>query len=60
MYGRSDIADLLKLVENGNIKLGKAGAFEESKIFPLEQWKEAWDVAAEDAGFGRKVLLDLS
>jgi len=59
MYERSEIADLFKLATTGVLKLGKTGGIEEPTIFPLEQWKEAWDYAAEESAFNRKVLLQL-
>ena len=57
MFERSDIADLFKLVENGMFKLGEAGGLEVTGVFPLEQWKEAWDLAAEKALFGQQALI---
>lgn len=57
MYERRDIADLFKLVEHGMLKLGEAGGIERPKTFPLEQWAEAFDVAAEESGFGKAVVI---
>ncbi|KAK4903067.1 hypothetical protein LTR49_026875 [Elasticomyces elasticus] len=57
MYERSDINDLFKLIENGLLKLGSAGGFEVTGIYPLEQWKEAWDDAAENALYGQITLI---
>ena len=54
MYERQDVADLFKLVENGMLDLNVAQIVGE---FPLEQWKEAWDAAAEKAGFGQSVYI---
>ena len=57
MYERSDIAGLFKLIENGMLKLGEAGGSTVVGEYSLEQWKEAWDAAAENAGLGQVVLM---
>ena len=54
MFERSDIADLVKLIENGMLDIGVA---EVVGSYPLEQWKEASDKAAEKAGFGQVVFM---
>lgn len=59
MYERSDIADLFQLISSGILKLGEAGGIERPRAFPLKQWKEAWDVAAEETGFGKAVVLTM-
>lgn len=57
MYERSDVADLFKLIENGMLKLGEAGGFSVAGEYALEEWKDAWDAAAENARFGQNVLI---
>lgn len=57
MYERSDIADMVKLIESGMLKLGPAGGFEEPVVFPLEKWEEAFDQAAENVGLGKSVVI---
>jgi hypothetical protein len=57
MYERSDIPDLIKLVEHGMLKLGEQGGSQITSRFPLEQWRKAWDVAVEEAGFGKMVVI---
>lgn len=57
MYERSDIADMVRLIENGMLKLGVAGGFEEPAVFPLEKWQEAFDEAAENVGIGKSVVI---
>ena len=54
MYERADIADFAKLVENGMLDLNVADIAGE---YPLEEWKEAWDVAAEKTRFAQLVVL---
>lgn len=54
MYERSDIFDMIKLVENGILNVGLAEIVGE---YPLEEWSEAWDKAAGKAGFGQIVLM---
>ncbi|KAK4507770.1 hypothetical protein PRZ48_001505 [Zasmidium cellare] len=57
MYERSDIPDLIKLVEHGILKIGEKAGSHTYGSFPLEQWKEAWDLAAEHTGLGDQVLM---
>lgn len=57
MYNRSDIIDLIKLVENGMLKLDEDGGIHAPKTFDLEQWGEAFDIAAEEPGFGKSVVI---
>ena len=54
MYEREDIVDLVKMVENGVLDLR---TIENAGQFPLEQWKEAWDDAAEKTGFDQLVVI---
>ena len=54
MYERSDVFDLIKLVENGMLNVGLVELVGE---YPLEEWSEAWDKAAAKAGFGQLVLM---
>jgi threonine dehydrogenase-like Zn-dependent dehydrogenase len=58
MCERSDVVDLLKLIESGLLKLGEKGGAEVTGAFPLEQWKEAWDMAAEKALFGQFAMIN--
>lgn len=57
MYSRRDVADLLQLVANGVLPLGEAGGLQAPRAFALEQWEEAFDRAAEEAGFGKSVVI---
>ncbi|KAF2172573.1 hypothetical protein M409DRAFT_63218 [Zasmidium cellare ATCC 36951] len=57
MYERSDIADLIKLVEHGILKVGEAAGSHTYGHFSLEQYKEAWDLAAEHTGLGDQILV---
>lgn len=57
MYERSDIVDLIRLIETGVLKLGEAGGSKIMGLYPLEQWKEAWDAAAEHAQLGEQVII---
>ncbi|KAK5116076.1 hypothetical protein LTR85_009358 [Meristemomyces frigidus] len=57
MYERSDIADLIKLIENGPLKLGEKGGSSVVAEFGLEQWKETWAAAAENTTLGEQVLM---
>ena len=54
MYERSDITDLVKLIENGLLDIGLC---EVVGAYPLEEWSEAFDKAACKAGFGQVVVI---
>ena len=56
MYERSDIRDLIKVVEMGILKLGQE-AGHESIQFELEGWEEAMTAAEERQGYGMVVLM---
>lgn len=54
MYERSDILDFFKIVHAGLLDLSVCQVQGE---FGLEDFKEAWDVAAEQAGFAKIVVM---
>jgi threonine dehydrogenase-like Zn-dependent dehydrogenase len=54
MYERKDVVRLLQMVESGRLKLEKNGLIGR---FALEQWKEAFDAAAEQAGPGKLAAI---
>ena len=54
MYERSDIVDFFKVVNAGLLDLGVCQVLGE---FRLEDFEEAWDMAAEQAGFAKTVVL---
>jgi hypothetical protein len=56
MYER-DIPDLIKLVEHGMLKIAQQGGSQVTGRFPLERWRGAWDMAVEEAGFGKTVVI---
>lgn len=61
MYGREVIERVLKLVENGSLKLGKERAgVEILGNFGLEQWEEAFALAKKETGWGKQVVFDLT
>ncbi|KAI7977687.1 hypothetical protein EIK77_010278 [Talaromyces pinophilus] len=53
MYEREDVLKLVKLVENGRLRVDGGSV----KKYALEQWEEAFEVAANEAGPGRLVAL---
>ena len=57
MYERSDMRDLVKMLEVGTLKIGPEVGQKVCGSFPLEDWKKAFDVAAENAAFGEIVVL---
>jgi D-arabinose 1-dehydrogenase-like Zn-dependent alcohol dehydrogenase len=54
MYYRHDIPAYIQMVETGLLKLDN---IEIVGKYPLEQWKEAFDAAAENEGYGEVVLM---
>ncbi|PWY83567.1 putative alcohol dehydrogenase [Aspergillus heteromorphus CBS 117.55] len=57
MYERGDVARVIQMVESGVLKLGKDAGSRTVGRFPLENWKEAFDLAAEHAGPGERVVF---
>ncbi|KAI1416185.1 putative quinone oxidoreductase [Hypoxylon sp. FL1857] len=55
MYERQDIVQFIKMLEMGLFPRGRN--FVDTKVFQLEDWKEALDVAAEHTGIGRLVAF---
>ena len=56
MYERRAIGMLMKMVEVGVLKLGR----EEAWSFALEEWQEAFDMAAKKARWGQVVMFEPS
>ncbi|KAK5956881.1 hypothetical protein OHC33_002370 [Knufia fluminis] len=50
MYTKEDMRVMIKLVESGYLKLGKAGGIETVGIFSLNQFDAAFDAAAKLSG----------
>ena len=57
MYEREDIPKIMKLVHRGLLKLGEKGGNQIVGKFGLEQWKEAFDTAAEKAQLGQMAVM---
>ncbi|OKL63281.1 hypothetical protein UA08_01865 [Talaromyces atroroseus] len=54
MYEREDVVRLIHMVESGRLRLGKKGIIGR---FGLEQWKQAFDAAAEQSGPGQMAVI---
>lgn len=57
MYTRDDLLHLVKMVQAGVVKIGKAGGRKVTGVFGLDDWKQALDHAAAEAGLGKQVLF---
>lgn len=57
MYDRQQVVDLIKMIETGMLKLDKGDGHRSVRTFKLEEWNEAFDVAAENAGMGVKAVI---
>ena len=57
MWDREYIAGYMRLVNSGLLKLGPKGGIEITGKFGLEQWNEAFDMAAEKARLGQTTLM---
>ncbi|KAI1207202.1 putative quinone oxidoreductase [Annulohypoxylon truncatum] len=55
MYEREDILHFIKMLERGLFPRGKN--FVDTKVFKLEDWKEALDVGADHTGIGKFVAF---
>lgn len=57
MYEREDVFGLIKLIETGVLKLGKAAGEELVGEFGLDDHEKAFDVANQNTAAGQKVLF---
>ncbi|KAJ8059067.1 hypothetical protein OCU04_012044 [Sclerotinia nivalis] len=57
MYEREDVKGLIKLVESGLLKIGKAGGYEIIGEFSIEQWNEGLKVAVQNPEPGKMVVM---
>ncbi|KAI4152982.1 MAG: hypothetical protein LQ340_002584 [Diploschistes diacapsis] len=57
MYERGDIPGFMRLIHSGLLKLGGKGGNEVTGRFGLEQWKEAFDMAAQKVLPGQMTLI---
>ena len=57
MWDREHIAGFMRLVHSGLLKLGAEGGVEITGRFGLEQWGEAFEMAAEKARLGQVALV---
>lgn len=57
MYRPEDVVSLIKLVENGILKIGKAAGVGEVDAFGLDQWQEAFECASVKTGPGMKTVI---
>ena len=57
MYDREYIRALIKMVEIGVLKLGEGAGCKTIGKFELEDWKTAFDTAAENPGMGMQALI---
>lgn len=57
MYERSDVQALIKMYEQGLLKLGPVGGYKTSPRFALEDWEEAFGEAEKSASWNTQVLL---
>lgn len=55
MYEREDVLRLIRMVESGRLSLASSRG--SVKKFGLEQWEEAMEVAAKEAGPSRLIVL---
>ncbi|KAI1621803.1 chaperonin 10-like protein [Exophiala viscosa] len=55
MYSRDDMLLFVKMLERGLFPKGES--FVDAKTFALEDWKEAFDEAAEYIGIGKHVMI---
>ena len=57
MYNREAIQKNIKLVEDGFLKLGKAGGLSVVGPFGLNEWDEAFTQAEKQRGWGVQVVV---
>ena len=57
MYERSEVVALIRLVEDGILKIGEKGGVEVVGDFGLGEWEEACEVASREAGWDKGVVM---
>jgi NADPH:quinone reductase-like Zn-dependent oxidoreductase len=57
MYSREQLLQLVKMVEVGVLPIGKSAGMEVTGKFKLEEWQQAFDAAASNAGPGKVTVL---
>ena len=57
MFERTDIKSMIKMVENGVLKLGQSAGFRITGQFGLEDWDKAFTAAEKNAGLGEITVI---
>ncbi|KAK6367948.1 hypothetical protein LTS17_010101 [Exophiala oligosperma] len=57
MYEREDVRAMIKLAENGFLKLGEKNGIKTVGKFPLEKFAEAFDACSKMSGPGLQVII---
>ena len=57
MYSREQVQELIQMIETGILRLGPEAGLTVEKTFELEDWNDAIETAAKEAGAGRAVLF---
>lgn len=57
MYTREQAQELVKMIESGALRLGPEAGLIVKKVFKLEDWDDAIETAAKEAGAGSTVLF---
>lgn len=57
MYERSDVQDMIKMVERGVMGLGERVGARVVGAFGLDDWATAFETAADNAGMGQVVVI---
>ncbi|KAH8671399.1 hypothetical protein BX600DRAFT_247909 [Xylariales sp. PMI_506] len=57
MYSRKELREVIKMVEIGVLKIGKAAGHELSGTFALEEWEKALEAAVEAKSWGQLVAF---
>ncbi len=57
MFEREDVKGMIKMVENGVLKLGEGAGMRIVGKFELEDWDEAFTAAEKNAGIGETAVF---
>ena len=57
MFEREDIRRMIKMVENGVMKLGESAGVKIVGTFGLDEWDKAFTAAEKNAGMGETTLI---
>lgn len=60
MYSPEQVDELIRMVESGLLKIGKAAGVECLAVYDLQEWDEALETTSREGGFGKYVVFGMN